>query len=69
MTPHPKLLTTGEVARAYGVSTSAVRRWVKAGRLPGFQTPTGQLRVRASDVEDLIAASSVVELPAKAPSP
>lgn len=57
MTPHLEILTTGEVAARYGVGSSTVRRWVKSGRLPAFETPTGQVRVYAQDVEALIAST------------
>jgi excisionase family DNA binding protein len=51
MTPQEKPLTTGGVARLYGVSNSTVRRWVKTGRLPSFRTPSGQVRVWPADAE------------------
>lgn len=53
MTPQEKPLTTGGVARLYGVSNSTVRRWVKIGRLPSFRTPSGQVRVWPADAEKI----------------
>jgi len=58
MTPLPEVLTTGDVARAFGVSTSAVRQWIRAGRLKCFRTPTGHARMRREVVERLLVESS-----------
>lgn len=41
----PDLLTTGEVARYCSVSTNAVKKWIRHGDLPAFQTPGGHFRV------------------------
>ncbi|ADL71217.1 excise [Mycobacterium phage BIB8] len=39
------LLTTTEVAKRFGVDTSAVRRWVASGKLkPTVTTPGGHYR-------------------------
>ena len=39
------LLTTGDVARYCSVSTNAVKKWIRQGDLPAFQTPGGHFRV------------------------
>ena len=52
-TPPPdeeRLLTPGEVAAAFRVSTKSVSRWALAGKLPAVRTPTGKYRFRQADV-------------------
>lgn len=44
-------LTTREVATHFGVDPKTVIRWVKTGRLRGYRTPGGRLRIPAEDVE------------------
>ncbi|MGD2152984.1 MAG: excisionase family DNA-binding protein [Gemmatimonadales bacterium] len=39
------LLTTGEVARLFGVTPDAVLKWVKKGRLPATRTAGGHYRI------------------------
>lgn len=43
-------MTTAEVAALFRVSTSQVRRWAEAGKLPHFRTPGGQLRFLSRDI-------------------
>ena len=43
-------LTTGEVARLFGVSPSAVTRWARTGVIKAIRTPGGHFRFRAADV-------------------
>ena len=46
------LLSSGEVAKRVGVSTSTVSSWVRQGWLtPHIRTAGGRLRFRWSDVE------------------
>ena len=50
-TPPPavrEFLSTGEVARLFGVSPSAVTRWARTGVLKAVRTPGGHYRFRAS---------------------
>ncbi|MGH4025510.1 MAG: MerR family DNA-binding transcriptional regulator [Pseudonocardiaceae bacterium] len=50
--PDEPLITTGEVARRLGVTTSAVDRWAQRGMLtPAVTTPGGRYRWRWSEVE------------------
>ncbi|WP_156749445.1 helix-turn-helix domain-containing protein [Mycobacterium sp. E1747] len=54
MTHVPELvtLTTSEVAARFRVDSSAVRRWVKDGKLiPAIKTPGGHYRFNAEDIE------------------
>ena len=46
-----ELLSTGQVARLFGVSTSAVTRWARLGALRSMRTAGGHYRFRASDVD------------------
>ncbi len=45
-----EFLSTGEVARLFGVSPSAVTRWGRTGVLKAVRTPGGHYRFRASDM-------------------
>jgi excisionase family DNA binding protein len=50
--PDEPLITTGEVARRLGVTTSVVDRWVQRGMLsPAVRTPGGRYRWKWADVE------------------
>jgi excisionase family DNA binding protein len=50
-----RLLTARELAEQLGVSTETILRWTRAGALPGFRLPGGQIRYRPSDVERWLA--------------
>lgn len=50
------LLTVTEVAELIGVKPKTVRRWIAQGELPVVRLNARMLRVRALDVERLIAA-------------
>ena len=43
----------GEASKRLGVSIDTLRRWIDAGRVPSWRTPTGERRVR-EDVIDAI---------------
>ena len=47
-----RLMTAREVGEVLGVSTETVLRWVRAGRLPAFRLPSGQLRFDASELAE-----------------
>ena len=51
-----ELLSIGDCAQVGDVSESAVRLWIKRGKLPCFQTRRGWRVVRRSDLEALLAA-------------
>jgi excisionase family DNA binding protein len=50
----PELLTTAEVARVFKVARSTVSNWAAQGLLPHTRTPSGRLRFRRTDVEDVL---------------
>ncbi|MGH3381835.1 MAG: helix-turn-helix domain-containing protein, partial [Actinoallomurus sp.] len=59
MPPDPsedRLLTPREVAARFGVGTTTIGRWTRAGELPAQRTPGGQRRYRAADVRALLDA-------------
>lgn len=44
-------LTTGQVARACGVSLVTVKKWIKQGKLAAFRTPGEHYRVTAGEFD------------------
>ncbi|TQN28677.1 excisionase family DNA binding protein [Haloactinospora alba] len=61
-TPAPwpaPLLRPGDVAEAFGVTTSTVNTWVREGRLaPVLVTPGGHRRFAPGQVQDLMSATN-----------
>ncbi|TQN33398.1 excisionase family DNA binding protein [Haloactinospora alba] len=52
------LLRPGDVAEAFGVTTSTVNTWVREGHLtPVLVTPGGHRRFAPGQVQDLMAAT------------
>jgi excisionase family DNA binding protein len=49
-----RLLTTGEVARYCDVSTNAVKKWIRNGRLKAFRTPGGHFRVESDHFKEFL---------------
>lgn len=47
--PASEFLSRREVARLFGVSTSTVTRWARAGLLATIRTPGGHYRFRAGE--------------------
>jgi excisionase family DNA binding protein len=47
-------LTPGEVARLMKVDPKTVSRWVGDGRIPGWQTPGGHVRINRTTLEQYI---------------
>jgi len=46
-----RLLSTGEAARALGLTSRSLTRWAKEGRVtPAMVTPGGQYRFRLDDL-------------------
>jgi len=50
----PDLLTTGQAAKRLGVSDETVRRWADDRRLRHVRLPSGQLRFRPSDLDEVL---------------
>jgi excisionase family DNA binding protein len=48
--PGEKLLTKGEVAQLCRVEIRTVDRWIAAGKMKYYRTPSGRLLFRARDV-------------------
>ena len=53
-TPHPQLLTSGEVAEIFRVNPRTVRRWAEAGTLSSIRTVGGHFRDDRLEVENLL---------------
>jgi len=53
-TPHPQLLTSGEVAEIFRVNPRTVRRWAEAGTLSSIRTVGGHFRYDRLEVENLL---------------
>jgi len=49
-----KLYTTGEVARIFGVSYVAVKKWAYAGKIKYIKTPGGKYRYPESEIRRLL---------------
>lgn len=57
----PRLLTVAEAAQYLSMHPGSVRRLVQEGRLPAYrlgQTNRGRLRVRQSDLDALLRATT-----------
>jgi excisionase family DNA binding protein len=48
------LLTSAEAAHMLRVSQKTIARWVRLGQLPAIRLPSGQLRIRRTDVQKLL---------------
>lgn len=48
-------VTTGEVARALGVTINTVKSWIRAGTLEALRLPSGHHRIPSSELDRLIA--------------
>ncbi len=46
-------LTTGDVARAFGVTINTVKAWIRAGTLEAVRLPSGHFRIPARELERL----------------
>lgn len=55
MDDFPKLLTSAEVARRFGVSIKTVTHWAKKGQLPSMRTLGGHRRFDAAVIDRLKA--------------
>ena len=64
-----EILTPGEVAALFRVSTVTVAAWADSGRLGHFRTPGGQRRFRRADVDAFLAGGSPDPEPEPEPEP
>lgn len=56
-----KVLTTSEVAKLFGVRTTTITRWIRAGELPvSFRTIGGHARFYQSDILEMINQATSV---------
>jgi len=49
-----RLLSTGEVAKIFGVSYTTVKKWAYSGKIKYFKTPGGRYRYPESEVRRLL---------------
>jgi excisionase family DNA binding protein len=49
-----RLYTTGEVAKIFGVSYVAVKKWAYSGRIKYIKTPGGKYRYPESEIKMLL---------------
>ncbi len=49
------LLTTTEAGDLLSVTGETIRRWVELGRIAYIELPSGQVRIRRSDVDAILA--------------
>lgn len=56
-TRKPELISTGEAARACGVSTQTIVNWIRQGRLRAATTGGGRFRVHADSLVEFLKAS------------
>lgn len=59
-----RLMKPKEVAPLFGVEESTVKTWARTGKIPSTRTPGGEIRVRPSDVAELLGRPAA-ELPAQ----
>jgi predicted site-specific integrase-resolvase len=60
MTRDRPYVTASFVGEAYGVGADTVRRWAKDGLIPAVVLPSGQLRFRRADFENIGATPPAV---------
>ena len=48
-------LNAGRAAERAGVTPSTVSRWVQAGRLAAERSPTGELQIKETDLDEFLA--------------
>jgi len=54
MEHYKEYYTTGDVAKLFGVSVSAVQYWIKRGKIKAIKTPGGQYRIPKEELERFI---------------
>ncbi len=69
-TKDDELLTLKEAAALLKISTMTLSRWLKQGRVRGYQVGPKSIRIRRRDLEDLLAprdAETKEETPVRSP--
>ena len=64
----PELISTGDAARACGVSTQTIVNWIRQGRLRAATTGGGRFRVHADSLVAFLEQSGF-EVPAEQVGP
>ena len=60
-TKRPELISTGEAARACGVSTQTIGNWIRQGRLRAATTGGGRFRVHADSLQALLDSYRLIQ--------
>ena len=58
MTPDRERLTTGGVARLFGVDSRTVTRWARQEKIPAHRMPSGRLTFFADEIRPLVPGAS-----------
>lgn len=45
-----RYVTTGELGRACGVTASAVKKWIRQGKVRAIRTPGGHFRIPVEEI-------------------
>ena len=56
-----RLLTARELAAQLGVSTGALLRWTRAGRVPAVKLPSGAIRYGPRQIDAWLAERSMAD--------
>lgn len=51
----PRKFTTMEVGRMLGVNYTTVNNWIRAGKLPAYQTPGGHRRIMEDELREFLS--------------
>lgn len=54
--------STGEVGRIFGVSRTAVYKWVKQGKLKAFKIPGGRFKIKKQDLLKFMRDSGMTDI-------
>ncbi|WP_081872044.1 helix-turn-helix domain-containing protein [Nocardia otitidiscaviarum] len=49
-----QVITSGDLAREWGVSQRTILRYITDGRIPATRLPSGRYRIRRADVADAV---------------
>jgi excisionase family DNA binding protein len=56
---YPEYVTTGFVAKRFGVSNTTVLRWIEKGILKSFKLPGGQNRIHRDVLRDFMTKNAM----------